>query len=90
MSIIVSGERPRAGANITLVSNGEYVTTGVAARALGIHIRTLQKWRTDGLVTPATFTARGIPRWDVEELRRQVAAVGKAADERRRHNDDEL
>lgn len=72
------------------MTNGEYVTTGAAARALGVHVRTLQKWRTDGLVTPAAFTARGIPRWDVEDLRRQVTAAGKAADIRRRHQDDEL
>ena len=78
---------------ISDVANGKYVTTGVAARALGIHIRTLQGWRTDGLVTPATFTARGMPRWDVADLRRQVEEIGKAADLRRRElhgeNDDE-
>ncbi len=88
MSTTVSGEGPRPGANITQVSNGQYVTTGVAARALGIHIRTLQTWRNDGLVTPATFTARGMPRWDVEDLRQQVEAVGKATDQRRRNHDD--
>jgi DNA-binding transcriptional MerR regulator len=53
-----------------------YVTTGEAARALGIDPATLTRWKAAGIVTPAGVTAGGHFRWDMASLHAQV----------RRHN----
>lgn len=49
-----------------------YVTTGVAARAIGVSTATLTRWVASGLVTPAEVTAGGHYRWDVSALRAQL------------------
>jgi DNA-binding transcriptional MerR regulator len=49
-----------------------YVTTGVAARALGVSTATLTRWAAAGTVTPAQRTAGGHYRWDLPVLRAQV------------------
>src|SRR5216110_3234027 len=49
-----------------------YVTTGVAARDLGISTATLTRWAAAGTVTPAQRTAGGHYRWDLASLRAQV------------------
>jgi len=49
-----------------------YVTTGTAARALGISTATLTRWVGRGYVTPAETTAGGHYRWDIGVLRTQV------------------
>ncbi len=51
------------------------VPTGVAARELGVAVRTLQHWVSQGLVTPDVTTAGGHFRWDVENLRAQLRAL---------------
>lgn len=46
-------------------------------RRLGISIRTLQRWKADGFVTPAWYTVHGHARYteaQVEELRHRAAA----------------
>lgn len=53
-----------------------YVTTGDAARGLGISSATLTRWAAAGIVTPAERTAGGHFRWDMTSLRAQL----------RRHN----
>lgn len=45
------------------------ITTGEAAKAIGVDVRTLQRWVKDGLVEPDGYTAGGHMRWDVERLR---------------------
>jgi DNA-binding transcriptional MerR regulator len=50
----------------------ELVSTGEAARALGIGRSTLARWHATGLVTPALVTAGGHARWDVDDLRDQL------------------
>jgi len=54
---------------------GPAVTTGEAARALGVGLSTLQRWAHDGLVTPAFRTPGGHFRWDVGALREQLRAL---------------
>lgn len=50
------------------------VTTGVAARELGVGLSTLQRWAHEGYVVPALVTPGGHFRWDVDDLRRQLAS----------------
>jgi hypothetical protein len=56
-----------------------YVTTGVAARDLGISTATLTRWAAAGTVTPAQRTAGGHYRWDLSALRSQVRKLHPAA-----------
>lgn len=50
-----------------------YVTTGEAARHLGIGRTTLHRWVADGIVRPAFRTPRrGDMRWDLEDLDQQL------------------
>lgn len=46
-----------------------YVTTGQAARALGISVRAMQMWVEKGLIQPDYRTPGGHMRWDVERLK---------------------
>jgi DNA-binding transcriptional MerR regulator len=54
-----------------------YVTTGIAARALGISTATLTRWVANGTVTPAQTTAGGHYRWDLPVLRAEVQRLHK-------------
>lgn len=59
-----------------------YVTTGEAARALGVSTATLTRWVAAGKVTPAETTVGGHYRWYLPSLRAQVR--GEAAPDARR------
>lgn len=48
------------------------LTTGMAARELGIGASTLAHWWQDGKVKPAFITAGGHARWDLDDLRKQI------------------
>jgi DNA-binding transcriptional MerR regulator len=54
------------------MSMSRYITTGDAARALGISSATLTRWAAAGTVTPAERTAGGHFRWDMTSLRAQL------------------
>jgi 8-oxo-dGTP diphosphatase len=49
-----------------------FVTTGQAARAIGVSISALQSWAKDRIVQPALTTPGGRYRWDVNDLLRQL------------------
>ena len=53
-----------------------YVTTRIAAKAIGVGVSTLQRWAARGLVRPALRTPGGQARWDVEDLKAQLRAPG--------------
>jgi hypothetical protein len=55
----------------------DYVASGEAARALGMHVRSLQRWVRDHDIEPHALTAGGHARWDVERLRRELIEVAK-------------
>jgi DNA-binding transcriptional MerR regulator len=57
--------------------NQRYVTTGVAARELGISTATLTRWAAAGIVTPAQRTAGGHYRWNLTALQTQVEQLHK-------------
>jgi predicted site-specific integrase-resolvase len=66
-----------------MTAPGRLVRSAEAARALGVTTTTLWRWRRAGVVRPATITHGGQARWNLEELRRQLAAAkdGAAAPE---------
>lgn len=56
------------------------MTTRRAADAIGVGVSTLQAWAAAGTVTPAWRTPGGHARWDLEDLRRQLARGGLLSD----------
>jgi DNA-binding transcriptional MerR regulator len=48
------------------------VTTSELARALGLHMRTIQRYRAEGLITPEVETKGGHARWDVDSVKQQL------------------
>lgn len=53
----------------------DVVTTPEAADEIGVSRSTLDRWAADGLVTPTAFTATGHRRWNVDDIKRQLAAL---------------
>jgi len=51
------------------------VTTGELARELGLHSRTLQRYRAEGSITPELESRGGHARWDVEKVKEQLRAL---------------
>lgn len=51
---------------------GKLVSTGEAARRLGVNVRTLQRWASEHLIEPDWLTPGGHMRWDVDRLLEQV------------------
>lgn len=52
--------------------NTRLLSTGEAAKRLGIARWTLVRWWQDNMVRPASITAGGHARWDMADLRRQI------------------
>ena len=51
------------------------VTTGEAARAIGVAPTTLQRWVNAGRLTPTERTLGGHLRWDLDQLRQQIQTI---------------
>lgn len=54
------------------MNDGRNVPTATAARALDVTKSTLLRWMRQGIVHPASTTAGGHHRWNIEDLRRQL------------------
>ncbi len=54
------------------VARNDLVPTGVAAQAIGVTRKTLNRWWDDGLVKPEVVTPGGHGRWDIDKLRKQL------------------
>lgn len=67
------------GPHRDVVDPADLVPTYLAAKRLGVSRRTLQRWATNGLVTPDLTTPGGHYRWDVERLRAEIKALGEQA-----------
>jgi hypothetical protein len=52
--------------------SAQLITTSAAAKAIGVGVSTLQRWTSEGVVTPAWRTPGGQARWDLDDLRRQL------------------
>lgn len=55
-----------------VTEGGRLVSTGEAARHLGVDRSTLGRWVAAGVVTPTRRTIGGQYRWDLDELDRQI------------------
>jgi predicted site-specific integrase-resolvase len=49
------------------------LTTAQAAKIIGTSSRSLSRWAAEGKVEPAAVLPGGALRWDMVELRRQLA-----------------
>jgi len=67
------------------VSEQRLVSTGEAARALGISRRTLSHYAQTKQLTPALVLPSGRYKWDVADVRRQLRELGEL---RERQTDD--
>lgn len=56
------------------------LSTGEAARALGLNTRSLARWARNGLVTPAMISPGGRYLWDLEDLRSQLRIMRKSGE----------
>lgn len=56
------------------------ITTGQLAKELEVHLRTVQRWHRDGLIRPAWITPGGHMRWQLEDVRRQLAELQRDRD----------
>ncbi|MFJ8818222.1 helix-turn-helix domain-containing protein [Amycolatopsis thermoflava] len=55
--------------------NRRLLTTGELAEVLGISRGTLNRYVRQGLLVPTETTLRGHRRWNVEDVRRQIAEI---------------
>jgi DNA-binding transcriptional MerR regulator len=54
------------------VTRERLLSTGEAARELGVHPATLARWWQQGLVEPEHVTAGGHARWYLSSLKQQL------------------
>ncbi|MGH4026755.1 MAG: MerR family transcriptional regulator [Pseudonocardiaceae bacterium] len=54
------------------MARNKLLSTGDAARELGVDRTTLLRWSQDGKVSPEYVTPGGHARWDMVSLRRQL------------------
>jgi DNA-binding transcriptional MerR regulator len=56
------------------------LSTGEAAREIGVARRTLAAWAAEGTVRAALYTVGGHARWDLDDLRRQLVELRQRTD----------
>jgi DNA-binding transcriptional MerR regulator len=62
------------------VPERELLTTSQLAAALGLHLRSIQRYRAKGQITPELTTPGGHHRWDVDNVRRQLRELAEHRD----------
>lgn len=55
----------------------DLVTTGEAAKAIGVGRATLARWWANGLVKPDLITAGGHARWNIETLKADLRRMAQ-------------
>ncbi|WP_308257616.1 helix-turn-helix transcriptional regulator [Pseudonocardia lacus] len=51
------------------------LTSQELADAIGLSVRTIQRYRSEGLITPALVSLGGHARWDEDEVRAQMRKI---------------
>lgn len=59
-------------AGMAATQRRKLIGSGEAARTIGVDRTTLTRWASEGLVTPASRTAGGHLRWDIDQLKQQL------------------
>ncbi len=62
---------------------GRLIGSGEAAKALGVSTRTLARWVQEERITPALITAGGHYRFDLDDLKSQLAELARRHREER-------
>ena len=57
------------------------VTTSELARALGLHARTIQRYRSLGVLVPELESPGGHARWDIEKVKQQLRDLRHRGDD---------
>ncbi|WP_433282139.1 helix-turn-helix domain-containing protein [Pseudonocardia xinjiangensis] len=57
------------------MSTDRLLSTGEAARELGLNSRSISRWAKEGLITPALVTPGGQYRWNLEDLRAELRTL---------------
>ncbi len=57
------------------------VTTSELARALGLHARTIQRYRNLGVLVPELESPGGHARWDIEKVKQQLRELRHRGDD---------
>ena len=63
-----------------VTEDDELVSTGIAAKQIGVHRGTLVRWWQRGLVTPDLVTPGGQARWDVAGLKHRLRTLQDKSD----------
>jgi DNA-binding transcriptional MerR regulator len=66
-------------------SDSPLLTTGELAKKLGLTARTIQKYRSQGLITPAEESIGGHARWIEEDVREQMRRLRDERRQQREH-----
>jgi DNA-binding transcriptional MerR regulator len=65
------------------MTTSRLITTRELARAIGLSDRTIQRYRSEGLITPEIETKGGHARWDVEKVKAELREMARRERERR-------
>lgn len=72
----VNGRCQNSGMSDEQTGTRVLVSSSAAARAVGVDRSTLTRWVQRGELRPASRTPGGHLRWDLDDLRRQLDALG--------------
>jgi DNA-binding transcriptional MerR regulator len=72
-------------AYVQRMTGRQLISTSELAKALGVSARTVQRYRADGLITPAEETLGGRARWIEADVREEMRRIR----EQRRAETDE-
>lgn len=73
------------GAYVQRMTGRPLISTSELAKALGVSARTIQRYRSEGLITPAEETLGGRARWIETDVREEMRRIR----EQRRAETDE-
>ncbi|MGH3587208.1 MAG: helix-turn-helix domain-containing protein [Pseudonocardia sp.] len=55
-----------------MAEDRQVLSSGELAKLLGVSRRTITRWASDGMITPAVTLVGGQHRWDPDDVKRQL------------------